>query len=254
MYQLIDFVTKKRVNPEGFVFTGEDSPWEILMDLDLVKAKLNLDYFRMAPPCLSKYLALMPIQKISEFVSLRETVTPLIKSKEQLVTLLSAHYTDEYLMKIKAILTRILQKGKAITVSDFQDSVQDALEAPRYKAHEVFSVLDFNVSTGKNRTSQAQVSIKIAGEERQAQSSGVGPVDAVCNALRHACNEQMDFNLTDYKVDIRSQGVDAVVYVELKLVKDHFSSLGRGKSPDIIQASIEAFEEAYNGFYGDKNG
>ena len=79
-------------------------------------------------------------------------------------------------------------------------------------------------------------------------------MDAVCNALRHACNEQIDFTLTDYKVDIRSQGVDAVVYVELKLVKNHFYSLGRGTSPDIIQASIEAFEEAYNGFYGDNNG
>jgi threonine synthase len=601
MYQLIDFVTRKPVNSEGFIFAGENSPWEILMDLDLVKAKLNLDYFRMAPPCLSKYLALMPIQKISEFVSLRETATPLIKSKvlskrlsldlhfkveatnptgsfkdrgsaidisvakelgadaiilastgnmaascacyaaaakipcfvlvpegvpvakmaqviafgghiiqvkgnyndaanlakiiaekkgfylagdyayrvegqktaafemldqllfqspdlvvvpigcgtnlaayakgfseyfqlglidkiprligvqaqgacavvnsfnqnkrsitplhsadtlasaiavpnpidgikaldaiyttdgyavavtdqeilqaqhllsteeglfvesasaatiaalikmanqdqfanqkvvcvltgdglkdanvvlraaikpptiypnekeffllyennffnsksmifvdknqvlfeseptidhikEQVVTLLSANYSNEYLMKIKAILARILQKGKAITVSDFQDSVQDALEAPRYKAHEVFSVLDFKVTTGKDRISQAQVNIQIAGEERQAQSSGVGPVDAVCNALRHACNEQMDFTLTDYKVDIRSQGVDAVVYVELKLVKNHFYSLGRGTSPDIIQASIEAFEEAYNGFYGDNNG
>ncbi len=80
MYQLIDFVTKKPVKPEGFIFTGEESPWEILMDLDLVKAKINLDYFRIAPPCLAKYLALMPIQKNSEFIHLRETATPLIKS------------------------------------------------------------------------------------------------------------------------------------------------------------------------------
>jgi hypothetical protein len=48
-------------------------------------------------------------------------------------------------------------------------------------------------------------------------------------------------------------GVDAVVYVELKLVKNNFNSLGRGTLLDIIQASIEAFEEAYNGFYGDNN-
>jgi threonine synthase len=41
MYQLIDFVTRKLVNPEGFVFAGEDSPWEILMDLDLVKEAYN---------------------------------------------------------------------------------------------------------------------------------------------------------------------------------------------------------------------
>ncbi len=174
--------------------------------------------------------------------------------KEQLASLLNADYSDEYLVKIKTILARILQKGKSITVSDFQDSVQDALEATRYQANAIFSVLDFDVTTGKDRISKAQVKIKIANEQRKAQAIGVGPVDAVCNALRQACQEQIDFKLTDYKVDIRNQGVDAVVYVELKLVKNHFYSLGRGTSPDIIQASIEAFEEAYNGFYGDNHG
>jgi threonine synthase len=173
--------------------------------------------------------------------------------KEQLAILLNANYSQDYLVKIKSILGRILQKGKVITVSDFQDSVQDALEAIRYKANEIFSVLDFEVTTGKDRAARANVTINIAGDRRQAEAQGVGPVDAICNALRHACKEQMDFLLTDYKVDIRSQGVDAVVYVELKLVKNHFHSLGRGTSPDIIQASIEAFEEAYNGFYGENH-
>jgi hypothetical protein len=34
----------------------------------------------------------------------------------------------------------------------------------------------------------------------------------------------------------------------MKLQKDNGSSIGSGTSPDIIQASIEAFAEAYNGF------
>lgn len=173
--------------------------------------------------------------------------------KEQLNLLLSANYSDEYVLKIKNILAKILQKGKTITVSDFQDSVQDALEAPHNKAFEIFSVLDFKVTTGKDQASEAQVKIKIADEERHASAIGVGPVNAVCNALRSACKEKMDFILTDYKVDVRNQGVDAVVYAELKLVKNHAFSLGRGASPDIIQASIEAFEKAYNGFYGEVN-
>lgn len=169
--------------------------------------------------------------------------------KAQMIALLGMHYNEEYLRKIKNILTSILQKGKVVTVSDFQDAIQDALETPRYKANEIFSVMDFDVSTGKDRMSRATVKINMAGEEQSAEATGVGPVDAVCNALRLACREQMDFMLTDYKVDIRNKGVDAVVYVELRLVKNHVSSLGRGTSPDIIQASIEAFEEAYSGFY-----
>lgn len=81
MYQLVDFVTKKTVQTHDLVFTGSNSPWEILMDLEAIAAKVNLDYFKIAPPGLSKYLSLMPIAKIAEFVSLREVATPLIKSK-----------------------------------------------------------------------------------------------------------------------------------------------------------------------------
>lgn len=168
--------------------------------------------------------------------------------KKQAVHLLDAHYPDEHLLKIQTILNKILQKGKVVTVSDFQDSVQDALETLRYKAHPTFSVIDFEVTTGKDRASHAKVKVSINGEEREANSPGVGPVDAVISALSVACKQQMHFDLTEYKVDIRDQGVNAVVNVELRLMKDNMQSLGCGVSPDIIQASIEAFEEAYNGF------
>src|SRR5262245_41837823 len=81
MYQLVDLVTKKVVVPNGLVFTGEDTPWEVVMDLAAIKSKLNLDYFRIAPSGLSKYLSLMPINTSAEFVSLREVATPFITSK-----------------------------------------------------------------------------------------------------------------------------------------------------------------------------
>ncbi len=169
--------------------------------------------------------------------------------KEQLSILLNAQYSEEYLKKIHFILGKILQKGKAVTISDFQDSIQDALEAPRYTANEIFSVLDFEVTTGKDRTSHATVHVQIGEEKQKATAKGVGPVDAVIKALCQACKDKIDFKLVEYKVEIRSEGVDAVVYAELKLLKAHFSSLGSGTSPDIIQASIEAFEGAYNGFF-----
>ncbi len=168
--------------------------------------------------------------------------------EEQTMSLLGAHYSQEYLLKIKDILSKILQKGKKITVSDFQDSVQDALGTPHVSGTAVFSVIDFMVTTGKDRMPKATVTVKIGGQEKTAASEGVGPVDAVIKSLIQACGEKIDFTLTDYKVEIRSQGVDAVVYVELKLMKGNNFSLGRGVSPDIIQASIEAFEAAYNGF------
>lgn len=168
--------------------------------------------------------------------------------KQQLFQLFDAEYDEEYIEKIQHITSACLKKGKIITVADFQDIVQDALEMLRHKSKKVFSVLDFQVTTGKDRVSYANVKVDFDGEEYFTNGTGVGPVDAVIKALIAAGKGKIDFSLTDYKVDIRNQGVDAVVYVELKLKQSHRISLGRATSPDIIQASIEAFEEAYNGF------
>ena len=114
MHQLIDFVSKKTVNPHGLIFTGEHSPWEIIMDLEMAKTKLNLDYFRIVAPSLSKYLALMPIRKIAEFVSLRETATPLVRSK-----VLSRHLNCDLYFKVesKNPTGSFKDRGSAVEIS-----------------------------------------------------------------------------------------------------------------------------------------
>ncbi|MCB0323801.1 MAG: threonine synthase, partial [Bdellovibrionales bacterium] len=80
MYRLVDFKTQKPVEPTDLVFTGREGPWEVLMDLDTVRQRINLDYFRKSPPFVSKYLPFMPVKDYSRFVSLGEGATPLIQS------------------------------------------------------------------------------------------------------------------------------------------------------------------------------
>lgn len=174
-------------------------------------------------------------------------------SKEQIKTqlheLFDARYSDSQVERIEEIAKKFLMKGKAITFLDFQDILQDSFESPNKQTSKVFSVEDFSVKTARDKKSEATVTVKVEGETLVAQGEGVGPVDAVISALRDACGEKMSFALTDYKVAIRSSGTNAVVNTELKLASDSLVSVGVGSSPDIIQASIEAFEEAYNGFY-----
>ena len=81
MYDLVDFHSKATVKTDDFVFTGIDSPWEVMMDLKRIECMINKDYFATMTPCLSKYLPLMPIADPNNFVSLAETATPLIKSR-----------------------------------------------------------------------------------------------------------------------------------------------------------------------------
>ena len=166
----------------------------------------------------------------------------------ELQNLFSATYGDDYLDKIQISLAKMVQKGKTITISDFQDSIQSVLESPKHTRSDVFSVLDFFVDTAKDKKANANVRVSISGQEYVGNADGTGPVDAVIKALTHACRDTLEFKLTDYKVEIRGQGTDANVYVEMKLQQDSHNSIGSGTSPDIIQASIEAFAEAYNGF------
>ena len=158
-------------------------------------------------------------------------------------------YSQEYITQIRDMSERFLKKGKPISFSDFQDIVQDCLSTYSNTINNVFSVVDFQVQTGKDRKPASQVKIRVDEKELSGEGEGVGPVDAIINALKDALPESLDFKLAGYKVDIRSQGTDAVVYVEMKLRKNGVVSLGQGTSPDIIQASVEAFEQAYNGFY-----
>jgi threonine synthase len=81
MYRLVDYVTKQPVKTENLLFTGENSPWEIQMDIKKMRDTINIDYFKTIPSSMWKYLPLLPINNPAEFVTLREMPTPLVKSK-----------------------------------------------------------------------------------------------------------------------------------------------------------------------------
>lgn len=81
MYHLIDFVTKQRVYPTDLIFTGNTSPWEVCIDLKMVKKTLLRKEFKAAAPHLTKYLPFLPFANSPMLLRWQETPTPLIKSK-----------------------------------------------------------------------------------------------------------------------------------------------------------------------------
>lgn len=161
----------------------------------------------------------------------------------------NVNLSEQYIHAMHEKIREFLKKGKAVTFSDFQDILQDSLEQPGDLKEKIFKVLYFTVTTSMDKKPHATVSIELNGEVLSNSADGTGPVDAVISALRKAAGSAMEFTLNDYNVDIRASGTDAVVHAEIKLSQSGMISLGQGVSPDIIQASIEAFENAYNGFY-----
>ena len=179
--------------------------------------------------------------------TLLTTSPSLTDIKSEIRKLVNVDYPDNYLQRIKTSLEANLKKGKTITVADILDSIHECIETPHTFSSDHFKVKDFKVITQKDKPAVAEIEVEIANIIYRASSEGVGPVDAMIKALIIAGKEKIEVSMKDYKVEVREDGVDAVVSVELKLAKDNLFSVGRASSPDIIQASLEAFEKAYNG-------
>ncbi len=157
-----------------------------------------------------------------------------------------AKYDNLTFAKIKSSVSSSLKKGRKVNFADFQDIVQDALKTITTRAHEVFQILDFEVTARMDKSSFANVSIKVNKKIYYASSSGVGPFDAIIKAIAQALPKKLNFELTSYKVESRGQGSDALSYVNLEIRQNGIPSEGTGASPDTIQASVLAFEDAYN--------
>ena len=80
----------------------------------------------------------------------------------------------------------------------------------------------------------------------------MGAVDAIISATKK-CIEKHDkikVKLIDYNVEIFTGGVEATVKVTITAVdKDSNRVIAHATSPDVIVASVSAFEKCYNFLY-----
>jgi threonine synthase len=149
------------------------------------------------------------------------------------------------LQVVTTLVIQFLKKGKSISLSDLEDILQHSTvgAAPSVRP---LRVIDFEVTTAKDKPPFGKVSVSLNESQYSGEAEGVGPVDAIINALRKACGKHLTFELRDFEVLIRSSGTDAVVSSRLQLSGYGETAVGHGSSPDVIQASIEAFEKAFN--------
>ena len=113
-------------------------------------------------------------------------------------------------------------------------------------------VLDYELQIQQKKRPRAKVEVEFLGKKLQAEARGVGPVDAVITAIRKALNSKSPLKekLIDFEVFVDADGVDATTEVKMKLEdsKKNFV-VAAANSPDIITASIAAFEKGYNILY-----
>jgi threonine synthase len=158
---------------------------------------------------------------------------------------------EKHIQDILEAIRQFEEKGKTVAKKDLQHLIEDVLRGLT-RQEKILSVEDFTIHTEKHRRPKASVRVKFFEEISEAESEGVGPVDAALNAIRKiiAKKDLLKPTLTDYQVSVDSAGTDATVEIKITM-RDHEGNTvtATATSPDVIAASIGAFEKGYNLLY-----
>ncbi len=104
-------------------------------------------------------------------------------------------------------------------------------------------VLDYKVTMRKEELITAGVKLNIEGKEVISQDKGVGPIDAVINAIQAESDKIISLEVINHEVEILSPDTDSLVVVTLTFKKDNQQWSTKGASADTIEAAIKAFEK-----------
>ncbi len=150
--------------------------------------------------------------------------------------------------KIEDELGDFISKGKKVTHYDFQNIVEEVVNAFSAKK-KILEITDFKVAVSKSEPNRAEVEAKYDGKKLSAKAAGVGPFDAIIKAMHSIIEGQKGVKVTlqDFNVEIDEGGTDAVVKVSIVFTDEKNNKVVvSATSPDIIVASVNAFEKGYN--------
>jgi 2-isopropylmalate synthase len=134
----------------------------------------------------------------------------------------------------------LADKKKEVAVKDLEAIALDEIRT----LEELFQLDYMQSSSGTGAIPIAAVKLSREGKGYEATSTGDGQVDAVCRAILKATKVRA--KLKAYQVQAITKGLDAMGDVTIKLDIEGHEVVGRGVSPDIIEASARAYINAIN--------
>ena len=106
-------------------------------------------------------------------------------------------------------------------------------------------ILDYlHTSSGTGTIPTATVRLTVGGETREGADCGDGPVDATYKTIERLCGFAV--TLSSYDIRAVTAGTEAMGEVTVRLERDGESTIGRGASTDVIEASAKAFVDGLN--------
>lgn len=159
------------------------------------------------------------------------------------VEAMGLHPTEAQLKDIWLRVKNVGDKGKTVTDADLLAIAEAVTGLATPKA---FQLQEVTVVSGNNVTPTASVRLKLNGKDVNGAAIGVGPVDAVINAVKKAVLETEPMVLEQYHVKSITGGTDAMVEVVVRMRKGNKTATAMGVREDIVMASIDAVLSGMN--------
>lgn len=107
-----------------------------------------------------------------------------------------------------------------------------------------FKIIDYHLNLRKEQQVEAFVEMLINGEDVISKGIGVGPIDAVLEAVKLKTDKIMPVEVTNFNMDVLSEDTEALVVISFTLkTKDGQEWVSRAASPDMIEATLAAFSK-----------
>ncbi|PRP72302.1 2-isopropylmalate synthase [Chromobacterium amazonense] len=149
--------------------------------------------------------------------------------------------SEEALNAAFARFKELADKKREIFDEDLHALVSDemvAIEQEHYK------FVSLRIATETGEAPQASIVFVENGQERHAESSGSGPVDAAFKAIESVAGSGAELEL--YSVNAITKGTESQGEVTVRLARDGRIVNGQGADTDIIVASAKAYLSALN--------
>jgi 2-isopropylmalate synthase len=148
---------------------------------------------------------------------------------------------DEQLDHVFEAVKKLADKKKQVYVEDLEAVVLEEV----FRIPDKYKLLYLSSLSGNMAIPTATLKMEIDGQEEQLSEFGVGPVDAVFNAICQLVGKCP--KLLRFSVNAITGGTDAQGEVTVKLEDEKArTAIGRGSDPDIIVASAKAYINALN--------
>ncbi len=174
-----------------------------------------------------------------------------IPSEEEIRKILEEYFEysaeKNLLQKVETEIELFLRRGKEITFADLLGILEEEIEMESIPISPL-QIKDFEVLDSAQKAPTARIEILFENEVLTGESNGVGPVDALLNALKKATLQKTEFfpSLQDYEVNILGGLTSAVVRVKIQMTNGEAEIMTSASNPDIVVASLSAFVKGFN--------